>query len=50
MLPAGLGKSGLPVAIQIVAKPFQDALCLSAGMAFQTRTAHHAQLPPQPRA
>jgi aspartyl-tRNA(Asn)/glutamyl-tRNA(Gln) amidotransferase subunit A len=46
MLPAGLGKSGLPVAIQIVAKPFQDALCLSAGMAFQTRTAHHARLPP----
>jgi aspartyl-tRNA(Asn)/glutamyl-tRNA(Gln) amidotransferase subunit A len=41
MLPAGLGKSGLPVAIQIVAKPFQDALCLSAGMAFQASTSHH---------
>jgi aspartyl-tRNA(Asn)/glutamyl-tRNA(Gln) amidotransferase subunit A len=48
MLPAGLGASGLPVAIQLVAKPFQDALSLSAGMAFQAGTTHHSLHPPSP--
>jgi aspartyl-tRNA(Asn)/glutamyl-tRNA(Gln) amidotransferase subunit A len=41
MLPSGVGAAGLPVAIQIAARPFDDALCLSAGIAFQARTAHH---------
>ena len=41
MLPSGTGEAGLPIAIQIVARPFDDALCLSAGIAFQSRTAHH---------
>ncbi len=47
MLPAGFGRSGLPVAIQLVARPFQDALCLKAGAAFQARTRHHLALPGQ---
>jgi len=41
MLPAGLGAAGLPVAIQLVGKPFQDALCLAVGITFQERTEHH---------
>jgi aspartyl-tRNA(Asn)/glutamyl-tRNA(Gln) amidotransferase subunit A len=50
MLPSGFGRSGLPVAIQIVGKPFDDALCLSVGEAFQGVTAHHRQAPPEPEA
>lgn len=41
MLPSGLGRSGLPVAIQVVGKPYDDALCLSVGSAFQHVTAFH---------
>ena len=41
MLPSGTGEAGLPIAIQIAARPFDDSLCLSAGIAFQSRTAHH---------
>ena len=45
MLPAGQGSSGLPVAIQIVGKPFDDTLCLSLGSAFQRATVFHLQAP-----
>jgi aspartyl-tRNA(Asn)/glutamyl-tRNA(Gln) amidotransferase subunit A len=47
MLPAGLGRSGLPVAIQIVGKPYDDALCLSLGHAFQRMTDFHRLTPPE---
>jgi aspartyl-tRNA(Asn)/glutamyl-tRNA(Gln) amidotransferase subunit A len=45
MLPSGLGRSGLPVAIQIVGKPYDDALCLSVGAAFQRLTDFHCRMP-----
>jgi aspartyl-tRNA(Asn)/glutamyl-tRNA(Gln) amidotransferase subunit A len=45
MLPSGLGAAGLPIAIQIAARPFDEALCLSAGIAFQSRTPHHLRRP-----
>lgn len=48
MLPSGRGRTGLPVAIQIVGKPFDDALCLSVGVAFQRLTDHHQAMPPEP--
>jgi aspartyl-tRNA(Asn)/glutamyl-tRNA(Gln) amidotransferase subunit A len=48
MLPSGLGTSGLPVAIQIVGKPFDDALCLSVGSAFQAATEFHHNAPAEP--
>ena len=47
MLPSGLGSTGLPVAIQIVGKLFDDALCLSVGGAFQRATEHHRRVPPE---
>jgi aspartyl-tRNA(Asn)/glutamyl-tRNA(Gln) amidotransferase subunit A len=47
MLPSGLGAAGLPTGLQIVGRPGADALCLSAGIAFQDATAHHALLPPR---
>jgi len=46
MLPAGLGPSGVPVAVQIAARPFADATCLSVGAAFQSLTSHHLRQPP----
>jgi aspartyl-tRNA(Asn)/glutamyl-tRNA(Gln) amidotransferase subunit A len=48
MLPAGAGRSGLPVAIQIVGKPYDDALCLSLGSAFQQATDFHRRAPSEP--
>jgi aspartyl-tRNA(Asn)/glutamyl-tRNA(Gln) amidotransferase subunit A len=47
MVPAGQGASGLPVAIQIVGKPYDDALCLSLGSAFQRSTRFHLLAPPE---
>jgi aspartyl-tRNA(Asn)/glutamyl-tRNA(Gln) amidotransferase subunit A len=47
MLPAGQGVSGLPVAIQIVGKLYDDALCLSLGSAFQRATRFHLSAPPE---
>ena len=46
MLPSGQGSSGLPLAIQVVGKPYDDALCLSLGSAFQRATAFHLREPP----
>jgi aspartyl-tRNA(Asn)/glutamyl-tRNA(Gln) amidotransferase subunit A len=47
MLPSGLGPNGLPLAIQIVGRPFGDATCLAAGMLFQSVTAFHRLTPPR---
>lgn len=47
MLPTGLGRTGLPVAAQVVGKPFDDALCLEVGAAFQRETGHHHVMPPE---
>jgi aspartyl-tRNA(Asn)/glutamyl-tRNA(Gln) amidotransferase subunit A len=46
MLPAGVGATGLPVAIQIVGKPYADGLCLAIGVAFQRLTEYHLMKPP----
>ncbi len=35
MLPSGRGRNGLPIAVQLVAAPFRDGLCLSVGAALQ---------------
>ncbi|GJD48370.1 Glutamyl-tRNA(Gln) amidotransferase subunit A, chloroplastic/mitochondrial [Methylobacterium crusticola] len=48
MLPTGLGRTGLPVSAQIVAGPYDDALCLAVGAAFQRDTDHHLRAPPEP--
>jgi aspartyl-tRNA(Asn)/glutamyl-tRNA(Gln) amidotransferase subunit A len=48
MLPSGVGRTGLPIAIQIVGKPYDDALCLSLGSLFQGVTGHHRRAPAEP--
>lgn len=45
MLPAGQGRNGLPLGVQIIGRPFEDALCLSLGTAFQQATDHHQRQP-----
>jgi aspartyl-tRNA(Asn)/glutamyl-tRNA(Gln) amidotransferase subunit A len=45
MAPAGLAPDGLPVGIQLIARPWQDRLCLAAAMGFQSVTEHHRQSP-----
>lgn len=45
-VPMGLGASGLPIGLQIVTKPFEDALALKIGDAYQRRTSFHLELPP----
>ncbi|BAQ46787.1 MULTISPECIES: amidase [Methylobacterium] len=45
MLPTGRGRTGLPVAAQVVGKPYDDAVCLSVGAAFQRETEYHLVAP-----
>jgi aspartyl-tRNA(Asn)/glutamyl-tRNA(Gln) amidotransferase subunit A len=45
-LPCGFA-NGLPVGIQLVARPFNENLLLALGKAFQERTGFHQQRPPQ---
>jgi aspartyl-tRNA(Asn)/glutamyl-tRNA(Gln) amidotransferase subunit A len=44
VLPSGFD-DGLPVAIQIAARPHRDELCLRVGHAFQLATDHHLRRP-----
>ena len=44
-LPCGFDASGLPLSVQLVAAPFQEALLLRLGAAYQRLTDHHRQRP-----
>jgi aspartyl-tRNA(Asn)/glutamyl-tRNA(Gln) amidotransferase subunit A len=44
-LPSGLSEDELPVAIQLIARPYGEESCLRVAHAFQTRTDHHRQQP-----
>ncbi|MBT9372904.1 amidase [Rhizobium sp. CSW-27] len=46
MLPSGLGRHGLPTAMQIIGPPGGDSLCLSLGIRYQSLTEHHRLTPP----
>lgn len=45
-LPSGLNSDGLPMAIQLAARPFGEGTCLRIGHAFQELTDHHRAMPP----
>lgn len=45
-LPCGFGRSHLPVGFQVMAAPFEEALLLEIGEAWQKRTRFHRERPP----
>jgi aspartyl-tRNA(Asn)/glutamyl-tRNA(Gln) amidotransferase subunit A len=45
-VPAGLSTGGLPLGIQIAARPLDDHTCLRAAHWFQLATDHHRLVPP----
>lgn len=45
-LPCGLDSNGLPIGLQIQARPFAEGTILKIADAFQRSTDHHTKLPP----
>jgi aspartyl-tRNA(Asn)/glutamyl-tRNA(Gln) amidotransferase subunit A len=46
VLPCGFDARGLPIAVQLVARPFAEATLLAAGRALQRETDWHLRAPP----
>jgi aspartyl-tRNA(Asn)/glutamyl-tRNA(Gln) amidotransferase subunit A len=44
-VPSGFDRDGMPVGIQLAAKPWDDALLLRAAVAYQSVTGFHTQRP-----
>jgi aspartyl-tRNA(Asn)/glutamyl-tRNA(Gln) amidotransferase subunit A len=44
-IPSGFTRGGLPVAMQLIGRSFDEAMLLRIGAAFQRATDHHAQVP-----
>ncbi|TNC25148.1 amidase [Amycolatopsis alkalitolerans] len=44
-VPMGFTSDGLPLGLQIIGKPFDEAAVLAAGFAYQQRTTSHLQTP-----
>jgi aspartyl-tRNA(Asn)/glutamyl-tRNA(Gln) amidotransferase subunit A len=47
-IPSGFAKSGLPVAMQLIGRSFDEATLLTIGAAFQRATDFHAKVPAAP--
>ena len=45
-MPAGMSKDGMPLAVQLMGRRFDDATVLRAGAAFQSATTWHLARPP----
>jgi aspartyl-tRNA(Asn)/glutamyl-tRNA(Gln) amidotransferase subunit A len=46
-VPVGFDGAGMPLGMQVAARPGADALCLRIGRAFQAATDHHRRAPSQ---
>lgn len=49
VMPCGFDSNGLPIALQLVGRPFAEELLLAAGHAFQRETDWHRRTPQLPR-
>jgi aspartyl-tRNA(Asn)/glutamyl-tRNA(Gln) amidotransferase subunit A len=47
VLPCGFDSRGLPIALQLVGRPFAEGTLLAAGHAFQRATDWHRRMPPE---
>ena len=45
-LPCGFDGAGLPIGMQLIGRPFEEALVLRAGRAYERVTEWHARRPP----
>ena len=45
-LPCGFSSSGLPLSLQLSARPFDEALVLRVGHAYEQATTWHTRRPP----
>jgi aspartyl-tRNA(Asn)/glutamyl-tRNA(Gln) amidotransferase subunit A len=45
VVPAGFGKQGMPIGLQLIGRPFRDETLIALGAAFQGETDHHARAP-----
>jgi aspartyl-tRNA(Asn)/glutamyl-tRNA(Gln) amidotransferase subunit A len=45
-LPCGFTATGLPIALQIVGKPFDEAMVLQVGHAYEMHSTWHKRQPP----
>ena len=45
-VPCGFSGAGLPIAFQLVGRPFSEALLVSLGDAYQQATDWHERVPP----
>jgi aspartyl-tRNA(Asn)/glutamyl-tRNA(Gln) amidotransferase subunit A len=48
VVPAGQSKSGLPIGMQLIGRPFGDETLIALGLAFQAATNHHRRVPALP--
>ena len=47
-VPAGFGKGGLPIGLQLIGRPFRDETLIALGAAFQGATDYHTRAPALP--
>ena len=45
VVPAGQSKSGLPIGMQLIGRPFGDETLIALGRAFQAASDHHRRIP-----
>ena len=47
-VPAGQSRSGMPIGLQLISRPFDDETAIALGRAFQAATNHHSRIPVLP--
>ena len=45
VVPAGQSRSGLPIGLQLIGRPFGDETLIALGRSFQAATDHHRRIP-----